>query len=94
MYIDIYKDDDNFAISGATLLSDLDLQETYRAIYSVATGRIPSLFCAFRMHTSSINLMQCKHKFRFLKPLELTPSVTYIADIKLLVPLPDNVLGI
>ena len=37
--------DDNFVTSGATLLSDLDLQETYRAIDSVATGRIPSLSC-------------------------------------------------
>ena len=39
----IYKGGDNFATSGATLLSDLYLQETYRAIASVATGRIPSL---------------------------------------------------
>ena len=31
--------------SGATSLLDLDLQETYRAIDSVATGSIPSLFC-------------------------------------------------
>ena len=49
VYIDVYKDDDNFVTSGATLLPDLDLQETYRAIASVATGRIPSLFCAVRM---------------------------------------------
>ena len=45
MYINVYKADDNFATSGAALLSDLDLRETYRAIDSVATGRIPSLFC-------------------------------------------------
>ena len=45
MYIDVYKGDDNFVTSGATLLSDLDPQETYRAIDSVATGRIPSSFC-------------------------------------------------
>ena len=44
--IGVYKGDENFVTSGATLLSDLDLQETYRAIESVATGRIPSLFCA------------------------------------------------
>ena len=44
--IDVYKGDDNFATSGATLLSDLDLQKTYRAIDIVATGSIPSLFCA------------------------------------------------
>ena len=42
----VYEGDDNFATSGATLLSGLDLQETYRAIDSVATGRIPCLFCA------------------------------------------------
>ena len=46
VYIDVYNVDDNFATSGATLVSDLDLQETYRAIDSVASGRIPSLFCA------------------------------------------------
>ena len=46
MYIDVYKGDDNFVTSvTSTLLSDLDLQETYRAIDSVATGRIPSLVC-------------------------------------------------
>ena len=46
VYIDVYKSDDNFVTSGATLLSDLDLQETYKAIDSVATGGIPSLSCA------------------------------------------------
>ena len=45
VFIDVYKGDNNFATSGATSLSDLDLQETYRARDSVATGRIPSLFC-------------------------------------------------
>ena len=40
------KSDNNCVTSVAMLLSDLDLQETYRAIDSVATGRIPSLFCA------------------------------------------------
>ena len=44
MYIDVYKGDDNFATSGATVLSDLDMQEIYRAIDSAATGRILSLF--------------------------------------------------
>ena len=39
VYIDVYKADDYCA----TLLSDLDLQETYKAMDSVATGRIPSL---------------------------------------------------
>ena len=42
VYIDVYNVDDNFVTSGATLLSDLDLQETY----SAASGRIPSLSCA------------------------------------------------
>ena len=46
MYIDVYKGDGNFATSGATLLSDLDLKETYRAIDSVATGSMPFLSCA------------------------------------------------
>ena len=45
VFIDVYKGNDNFVTSCATSLSDLDLQETYRAIDSVATGRIPSLFC-------------------------------------------------
>ena len=46
LFIDVYKAGDNFFTSGAMLLSDLDLQETYRAIDSVATGRVPSLSCA------------------------------------------------
>ena len=46
VYTDVYKVDDNFVTSGATLRSDLDRQETYRATDSVATGRKPSLFCA------------------------------------------------
>ena len=45
LFIDVYKAGDKIATSGATLLSDLDLQETYRAIESVTTGRIPSLSC-------------------------------------------------
>ena len=51
MCIDVYKGDDNFVTSGATLLSDLDLQETYKAIDSVATGGIPSLFCVITVTT-------------------------------------------
>ena len=46
VFIDVYKADYKIATSGATVLSDLDLQETYRVIDSVATGGIPSLFCA------------------------------------------------
>ena len=46
VFINVYKADDNFVTSGTTLLSDLDLRETYRAIDSVVTGRLPSLSCA------------------------------------------------
>ena len=46
VFIDVYQADDKIATSGATSLADIDLQRTYRAIDSVATGRIPSLFCA------------------------------------------------
>ena len=54
VFIDVYKADDKIATSGATLLSDLDLQETYRAIDSVATGRIPSLSSAVPL-SSNVN---------------------------------------
>ena len=47
VFIDVYKADDKIITSGATSLADIDLQRTYRAIDSVATGIIPSLFCAF-----------------------------------------------
>ena len=46
VFIDVYQADDKIATSGVTSLADIDLQRTYRAIDSVATGRIPSLFCA------------------------------------------------
>ena len=49
VFINVYKADGTVVTSGTTLLSDLDLQETYRAIDSVATGRIPSLSCADRI---------------------------------------------
>ena len=45
VFIDVYKADDKIAASGATSLADIDLRRTYRATDSVATGRIPSLFC-------------------------------------------------
>ena len=45
LFIDVYKADDKIATSGGTSLADIDLRRTYRAIDSVATGRIPSLFC-------------------------------------------------
>ena len=46
VFIDVYKADDKIATSGTTSLADLNLRRTYRAIDSVATGRIPSLSCA------------------------------------------------
>ena len=45
VFIDVYKADNKIATSSATSLANRDLQRTYRAIDSVATGRIPSLFC-------------------------------------------------
>ena len=45
VFIDVYKADDKIATSGVMLLADIDRQRTYRAIDSVATGRIPFLFC-------------------------------------------------
>ena len=49
VFIDVYKADDKIATSGATSLAGLDLKRTYRAIDSVATGRIHSLFCVYVM---------------------------------------------
>ena len=45
VFIDVYKADDKIVTSGATSLADIDLWRTYRAIDSVATCRIPSIFC-------------------------------------------------
>ena len=45
VFIDVYKADDKIATSGATLLADIYLRRTYKAVDSVSTGRIPSLFC-------------------------------------------------
>ena len=45
VFIDVFKADGKIATSGAMSLADIDLRKTYRAIDSVATGRIPSLFC-------------------------------------------------
>ena len=45
VFIDVYKADDKIVTSGTTSLADINLRRTYRAIDSVATGRIPSLFC-------------------------------------------------
>ena len=46
VFIDVYKADDKIVTSGATPLADINLRRTYIAIDSVATGKIPSLFCA------------------------------------------------
>ena len=54
VFIDVYKADDKIATSGATPLADIDLWRTYRAIDSVATGRIPSLFCDRRLKLVTI----------------------------------------
>ena len=45
VFIDVYKADDKIVTSDVMSLADIDLWRTYRAIDSVATGRIPSLFC-------------------------------------------------
>ena len=45
MFVDVYKADDKNVTFGATSLADIDLRRTCRAIDSVTTGRIPSLFC-------------------------------------------------
>ena len=45
VFIDVYKADDEIATSGVPSLADIDLRRTYKAIDSVATGTISSLFC-------------------------------------------------
>ena len=45
VFIDVYKVNDKIATSGAKSLAGIDLRRIYRAIDSVATGRIPSSFC-------------------------------------------------
>ena len=46
MFVDFYKADDKIATFGTTSLAEIDQRRTRKAIDSVATGRIPSLFCA------------------------------------------------
>ena len=46
VFIDVYKANDKIVTSGETSLADINLWRTNGAIDSVATGRIPSLFCA------------------------------------------------
>ena len=53
-FIAVYKADDKTATSGAISLTDIELRRTYKAIDSVATGRIPSLFCAVSEFTKII----------------------------------------
>ena len=55
VFIDVYKADDKIVTSGAASLADIVLRRTYRAIDSVATGRIPSLFCAISLFPSYYN---------------------------------------
>ena len=43
VFIDVYKADDKIVTSGVTLLAEINLRRTYRAMDSVATDRIPSL---------------------------------------------------
>ena len=57
VFIDVYKANDKIATSGATSLADIDLRRTYR---SVATGRIPSLFCV-----SGFFLPECKEIWKW-----------------------------
>ena len=52
VFIDVYKAHDKIVSSGAASLAEIDLRRTYRAIDSVATGRIPSLFCAISLFPS------------------------------------------
>ena len=59
-FIDVYKADDKIVTSGATSLADINLRRTYRAIDSVATGRIPFLFCA--ASTSKFNLIGLQYQ--------------------------------
>ena len=39
-------------------LADINLRKTYRAIDSVATGRIPSLFCDISKELKTVRLSQ------------------------------------
>ena len=55
LFLDVYKADNKIATSGATYLDDIDLRRTYRAIDSVATGRIPSLPCDVTIKISYTN---------------------------------------
>ena len=60
VFIDAYKTDDKMVTSGATLLADINLRRTYRAIDSVATGRIPSLFWGYSKSLTFKLSIACK----------------------------------
>ena len=45
VFTDVYRANEKIVTSGATSLADIDLPRTYQAIDSVASSRIPSLFC-------------------------------------------------
>ena len=61
VFIDVYKTDDKIAISGAKSLAEIDLRRTYRAIDSVVTGSIPSLFCGNTKQLTSFNHSKYKN---------------------------------
>ena len=65
VFIDVYKADDKIATSGATSLSDIDMQRTYRAIDSVATGRLPSLFCAVSLFCDAWVVVEMRRELSF-----------------------------
>ena len=54
VFIDVYKADNKNVTSGKTSLADIDLRRPYRAIDSVATGNIPSLFCGKSIKTLTV----------------------------------------
>ena len=66
VFVDFYKADDKIVTSDATSLADIDLWRTYRVINSVATGRIPSLFCATALQTSIIEDDICENKQQYI----------------------------
>ena len=59
--IDVYKADDKIVTSGATLLADISLRRTYRAIDSVATGEylLYSVVLGIRSENAKIRYSPC-----------------------------------
>ena len=62
VFINVYKADDKIATSGAMSLADINLRRTYRAIDSVSTGRIPSLFCAITIKSFQQCILKANSK--------------------------------